>query len=302
MEKNKLSLFFVLLIVVILLTLTFYEIFIPTKITTKILVTSPQKGESWTTGSTHTISWTTRNISANSKISVTLQRVPPPPLQIEGQEFDPIVFINLENTGSTTWKISNMYPTGTYIMSINSYTSIPITNTISAESSSFNIINPSKISYEQKDKQTSGWKTYKNINEGYSFEYPEEWNVITNKYNPKNTLFGPGATNESGYGGVEFSGTLSHGQSLADFVKKMNLGIEGGSVSETETVINNQSAVISFLPKASIEPTEIESVSFEKDGKVFNIYLEYKTNFTLYRDDEKRLDIFNKILSTFSLL
>jgi len=150
--------------------------------------------------------------------------------------------------------------------------------------------------------ETAGWQTYQNEEGGYLFKYPKEWNATTNKYNSKNALFGPGATSESGYGGVEFYGTLSTGQSLKDFVKEFNLGVESGSISETEATINGQVVIISILPKAATEPTEIKSVSFEKDGKVFNMYLMYKTDFTKYPEDEQRLTIFNQMLSTFKFI
>lgn len=252
-----------------------------------INITSPGSKDSWITGSTHMITWESKNISTTSKISITLRRIPPPPLQTEGQEFDPIVFVNLDNNGKIDWNIFDTYPTGTYIMGINAYTSIPVNNPVIAESAPFKIIH---------------WDVYTNGKENYSFEYPKEWNVATNKYNFNNVLFGPGATSESGYGGVEFLGTLSPNQSLKDFVKSFNSGVEGDSVSETETIINGQTAIVSILPKASTEPTEVKSVSFEKDGKVFNMYLMYKTNLTQYPDDEKRLDIFNQMISTFKFI
>jgi len=160
---------------------------------------------------------------------------------------------------------------------------------------------PKKETVLPQDK-TADWQTYQNEEGGYLFKYPKEWNAVTNKYNSKNALFGPGATNESGYGGVEFYGTLSPGQLLNDFVKEFNLGLEAGSISETETIINGQIAIISILPKASTEPTEVKSVSFEKDGKIFNMYLMYKTNFTQYPEDEQRLTIFNQIISTFKFV
>lgn len=150
--------------------------------------------------------------------------------------------------------------------------------------------------------ETVGWKTYTNEEGGYLFKYPKEWNAATNKYNSENALFGPGATGESGYGGVEYVGTLLPGQSLQDFVKKFNKGIEAGSISETTVIINEQNAVISILPKAATEPTEVKSVSFEVDGKVFNVYLMYKTNFVRYEEDGQRLAIFNQILTTFKFL
>jgi hypothetical protein len=268
-------------------------IFKQSQTTPKITISSPEKEEVWHTKSTHMISWETKNISTSSKISISLRRIPPPALQIEGQEFDPIVFVNLENTGNISWTISDMYPTGTYILDINSYNSIPVTDVISAESAPFKIFNPNKIN------ETFDWGVYINNEEGYTFKYPKDWNSTTNKYNSKNSLFGPEATNESGHGGVEFLGNLSSDQSLKDFIKEFNSGIEGGSITETETLINNKNVIVSILPKASIEPIEIKSVSFEKDGKVFNMYLIYKTDFAQYPEDKDRLNTFNHMLSTF---
>lgn len=146
------------------------------------------------------------------------------------------------------------------------------------------------------------WQTYQNETGGYSFQYPKEWNAATSKYDLEDALFGPGATPESGYGGVEVMGNLSAGQSIGDFVRQFNLGIEGGSVSETETTINNRKAVVSILPKAALEPIEVKSVSFENNGKVFNMYLVYKTDFTQHPQDRQRLDTFNQMLLTFDFL
>ncbi|MEY4731453.1 MAG: hypothetical protein RL681_399 [Candidatus Parcubacteria bacterium] len=146
--------------------------------------------------------------------------------------------------------------------------------------------------------EAAGWKIYRNEEGGYSFKYPQEWNAATNNYNPKNALFGPGATGESGYGGVELSGTLVPGQSLKDFVKEFNAGVEAGSVSETETTEYGRTAIVSILPKASMEPTEIKSVSFEVGGNVFAMYLMYKTDFAKNPEDEQRLAVFDQMLST----
>lgn len=107
-----------------------------------ITITSPQGGETWRAGETHTISWTSSGVPASDKISITLRRIPPPPLPEEGQEFDPIVFINLPNTGSTTWTISPMYPGGTFVLGISAYESVPVTNPVSAESATFTIVHP----------------------------------------------------------------------------------------------------------------------------------------------------------------
>lgn len=150
---------------------------------------------------------------------------------------------------------------------------------------------------------TAGWQTYQNEEGGYSFKYPTEWSAATNKYNSKNALFGPGATDESGVGGVEYTGTLSSGQPLSNFTKEFNKNVEAGSISETETVIGGNNAVISILPKASLAgPTETKSVDFEKNGRVFNVYLMYKTDFVKYPEAKEELVAFDQILSTFKFV
>ncbi len=116
-----------------------------------IIIISPKGGESWVTGSTQTISWTAENIPSNYKISVTIRRIPPPPLQTEGQEFDPIVFTNLENSGSVEWAISGMYPTGNYVLGVTGYASLPVTNPVSAESGQFKITKSEPIVGGDKD-------------------------------------------------------------------------------------------------------------------------------------------------------
>jgi hypothetical protein len=63
-------------------------------------------------------------------------------LQEEGQEFDPIVAINLPNTGSYEWTLADMYPSGTYVLGLNAYESLPITDSVSAESAPFQIVHP----------------------------------------------------------------------------------------------------------------------------------------------------------------
>jgi len=104
-----------------------------------IQITSPQSGDVLQVGSTSTIKWISKNVPSTNKITITIRRVPPPPLQSEGQEFDPIIFVGLPNTGSTEWVISDSYPNGKYILGITSYVSLPVTNPITAESKEFSI-------------------------------------------------------------------------------------------------------------------------------------------------------------------
>jgi|GEM_PF-1529730 len=110
----------------------------------------PKGGETLITSSTQTLKWETKNIPSSNKISITIRRVAPAPLQTEGQEFDPIVFINLPDIGYVNWTISDMYPSGTYVLGIESYESLPMVNPISAESKEF-IINKGKLVGGDKD-------------------------------------------------------------------------------------------------------------------------------------------------------
>ena len=106
----------------------------------EVVVAFPTAGDVWTVGSTHTVVWNTKNIPSEDKISITITRIPPPPLQTEGQEFNPILFVNLKNTGSVEWTIADQYPAGTYVLGINSYPSVPVVESVSGQSAPFHII------------------------------------------------------------------------------------------------------------------------------------------------------------------
>lgn len=113
------------------------------KNTTPIIsITVPAGGEAWQPGEKHTVTWSAHGIPTSEKVSLTIRRIPPPPLQEEGQEFDPIIATDLPNNGSWEWKISPMYPSGTYVLGISAYESVPVANPISAESAQFTISHP----------------------------------------------------------------------------------------------------------------------------------------------------------------
>ncbi len=107
-----------------------------------ITIAAPAGGEAWQTGSTQTVSWASKGVPATHKVAITIRRIPPPPLQTEGQEFDPIIFTDLPNTGSVDWTIADMYPAGTYVLGLTAYESTPVTNPITAESAQFTISHP----------------------------------------------------------------------------------------------------------------------------------------------------------------
>ena len=116
-----------------------WRIFVQAPAVPAIIVTSPTSTDAWTIGSVHTITWTETNIPPSNKISVALRRIPPPPLQTEGQEFDPLLFVNVTNTTSIDWTIADAYPTGTYVLTVASYAGVPVTSTISGESAPFTL-------------------------------------------------------------------------------------------------------------------------------------------------------------------
>ncbi len=133
---------FILIVIIIIVADGAYFLFKyrQSSLSPEVIVTSPTADDVWTIGSTHNIVWDTKNIPSENKISITITRIPPPPLQTEGQEFDPILFVNLKNTGSVEWTIADQYPAGTYVLGVNSYPSVPVVESISGQSAPFRII------------------------------------------------------------------------------------------------------------------------------------------------------------------
>lgn len=98
----------------------------------KITLVYPNDGETIKKGSIETIKWKTRAVSEDHRIAISIRRITDD--QIEGQEFDPIIFTDLPNTGNAEWPVSDSYPAGDYILGINAYASTPIINPIYDES------------------------------------------------------------------------------------------------------------------------------------------------------------------------
>lgn len=153
--------------IVLILLVIFVGIFffLQNKNSASLTLISPNGGEVLEEGSTYTIKWSSKNIPADNKISISIRRVVPSSMPIEGQEFDPLIFFNLDNTGSVDWTVSDMYPAGDYLLDIVSYSSLPVNNPILDESdATFQIIKSSK---------EVNWQTYHNENFGYSLNYPD---------------------------------------------------------------------------------------------------------------------------------
>ncbi len=119
--------------------------------TAVIQVVSPTTQDVWSAGSTYSIKWLSQNVPINNVISITIRKVPPAVAQTEGQEFDPVVFTDLEDTGSREWTISSMYPEGSYVLAVRSSPSGQGGQGTSAESAQFRIASE-RIIGGQKDE------------------------------------------------------------------------------------------------------------------------------------------------------
>lgn len=120
-------------------------------------------------------------------------------------------------------------------------------------------------------------------NDKYSFEYPSAWNAAVNKYNNKNTLFGPNADSGSGLGGVEIFSNFS---SIDNFLN----GIAAQVTNKTGITVDGVSGTRANYKGASAG----EQVVLLKDGTIYNIYIN--------SEKEQDINYFNQILSTFKFI
>jgi len=133
----------VVALVVIALIAMIAWVYAPHKdMTPSIHVTMPASGATLVEGATQTIRWESMNVPATHSIAISIRRIPPPSLQEEGQEFDPLIFTGLPNTGAVEWTVSDMYSPGSYVLGITAYEATPVTNPITAESAAFEIVEP----------------------------------------------------------------------------------------------------------------------------------------------------------------
>jgi hypothetical protein len=135
---------------------------------------------------------------------------------------------------------------------------------------------------------TNGWQTFINSDGKYSFKYPSEWNAAVNKYNSKNSLFGPDASQESGLGGAEvneYSGTLD------EFIVYMqnSADIRYSSV-QSITIDGTDGKKVEYSGSAS----RGSAVLLKSDNEILNIYIASQ--------DSHILKIFNSLVSSFKLL
>lgn len=304
--KKNLAIISVLIIVLILGSIVYWQYKNPAVKTPElpsITLLSPNGGETLKEGSVYTIKWITQNIPATNKIAINTRRVPPPALSEEGQEFDPLVFVGLENSGNVDWQIAEMYPEGNYILGITSYVSTPITDPISDESDAiFRIVKSAEL------------QTYTNKKLGYSIDYPASWTFREFPDTQTGAGFRPGSSPEDVAAEcitIDTRGTAGNEYStpFEDYVKKAAIvEIQGfeklNSVESVETANGLVGYKITWIYK-DIRGQEKVSLpityfNFEKTVEVKDSKLKLKTvQISLNSSDCE--GIYNQMLLSFKL-
>ncbi len=134
------SIIFIIAVFALMLLVAVGWAFNPGTAKTHISIEAPASDIILTEGASTTIRWTSENVPAGYKVAISIRRIPPPPLQEEGQEFDPLVVTDIPNSGNYEWKVSEMYPPGNYVLGISAYEKTPVTNPVSSESGPLTII------------------------------------------------------------------------------------------------------------------------------------------------------------------
>lgn len=149
--------------------------------------------------------------------------------------------------------------------------------------------NNTNINNDQAPDPLANWQTFDNPNGNYSFKYSPSWNAIISKYNNKNSLFGPSATNSTGLGGVEL---VNFSGSATEYVKYLTENAAINFTSKKDTTINGLSAVeVNYTGVAN----QIGHGVYLKNGsQIINIYINSQ--------DQNNIEIFNKLLSTFKFV
>lgn len=130
-----------------------------------------------------------------------------------------------------------------------------------------------------------GWNSFSSPNGGYSFKYSTVWNAAVNKYNVHNSLFGVGATSQSGKGGVEVSDYTGTLEEYLNFLEQNT----GTNYLARENVTINGIAAIRTKQEGS--PVSGYSVLLKKGDQVFKIYINSQE-----ADD---VELFDKLAESF---
>ena len=131
-----------------------------------------------------------------------------------------------------------------------------------------------------------GWSSFSNPTGGYSFKYSPTWSAAINQYNNKNSLFGVGATSQSGKGGVEVS---SYTGTLEAYLNYMEQNAEVKYLARENVTINGVSGI-----RTNHEgfPVSGYSVLLKKGDQVFNIFINSK--------ETNDIKLFDKLVASFA--
>ncbi len=222
----------------------------------ELKVISPNGGESWSQGQKVQITWGKGQgiKTVNIRLSISGKE--------DGQSFNAAIASGVENTGNYEWTVQEILSEAMGVKGL------PVSNyyLLTVEDSEHNNI------YDMSDATFSIGKSagacingqFTNVAGGYSFACFPEWNfAITKKDAPQtDSLFGPGATETAGNGGVE----IRDAKSIADF-----LSSTGAAITDKRNITIN--GVGGVRDHYAGFPQKGEQAVFYKDGKIFNIYL-----------------------------
>lgn len=132
-----------------------------------------------------------------------------------------------------------------------------------------------------------GWSSFSNSTGGYSFKYSPTWSAAVNQYNNKNSLFGVGATSQSGKGGVEVN---SYTGTLEAYLNYMEQNAEVKYLARENLTINGVAGI-----RTNYEgfPVSGYSVLLKKGEQIFNIYINSK--------ETNDIKLFDKLVASFAL-
>lgn len=131
-----------------------------------------------------------------------------------------------------------------------------------------------------------GWSSFSNSTGGYSFKYSSTWSAAVNQYNNKNSLFGVGATSQSGKGGVEVS---NYTGTLEAYLNYMEQNAEVKYLARENVTING---VAGIRTNHEGFPVSGYSVLLKKGDQVFNIYINSK--------ETNDVKLFDKLVASFA--
>ena len=141
----------------------------------------------------------------------------------------------------------------------------------------------------QQPSNNSAGVSFTNTNDGYSFQYPSEWNAAINHYNKDNVLFGPNATSTSAPGGVEVHKNQA---SLQAYLSQTQSDTGIPFTNETNVTVNG----VPGIQATTTGPTGAENVFIVvlfKNNTIYSIYYQGTTS--------QDLQLFNQFVQSFTI-